>query len=133
MKHAVCLNHVTPFLISSKSKAISHPNSVILRIQSSDFKFVVPRYLQDYDETAGKVSSEDYILQKTQLKSQAVAWNPLAAYHMIRRFSTDLKALLKSLDLSNMVHLSKFCRNHEGLINTVRYLGEGGNKHCKTL
>ena len=73
------------------------------------FDFGVNRYLRDYDETSGKVTSQDYVVQKTYLKSQAIAWNPLAAYHMVRRFSTDLKALVKSFNLSKVTQLSKLC------------------------
>lgn len=69
--------------------------------------FVRRRYLKDYDETSGKVSS-NYIVQKTPLRPQHVAWNPLATYHMIRRYATDLKTLLESLDSSKDNHLRKF-------------------------
>ena len=65
------------------------------------------RYLKDYEETSGQVRSEAYIAQKTLLKSQAVAWNPLASYHMIRRYSADLKKLLKNLNLWDRVQLRK--------------------------
>ena len=75
--------------------------------KSTRFDFVGRRYLTDYDVTSGKVSSEDYVIQKTPLKSQAIAWNPLASYHMIRRFSIDLKALLQNLNLTDLAHLRK--------------------------
>ena len=65
------------------------------------------RYLTDYEETSGQVNIEQYVTQKTKLEPQAISWNPLAAYHMIRRFSRDLKVLLKNLNLCDLAHLRK--------------------------
>ena len=73
--------------------------------------------MKDYDETSGKVSSE-YVTQKSPLRAQHVAWNPLASFHMIRRFSRDLKALLQSLNLYDVVHLRKLS-NHVGSLTST--------------
>ena len=85
-----------------------NPNSIThcIQLPAKRTNVIVYRYLKDYDETSGKVSSE-YVKQKSPLRPQYVAWNPIAAYHMMRRFSKDLKALLQSMNLADEVHLRK--------------------------
>ncbi|CAG7836315.1 unnamed protein product [Allacma fusca] len=78
----------------------------------------VESYLRDFEETTGKVSG-NYVVQKPLFRAAKVVWNPVASYHMIRRFAVELKRLIKTLDTED--ELQRRTGNH--IINIMKDFG----------
>lgn len=67
---------------------------------------VSTRYLAYYEDTT-KALQSDHIAENNGQIAQLVSWNLVASYHMINRFTRDLKEILKSLDESHQPSLRK--------------------------